>query len=85
MNKLKRILLLSAVLMLSSCGNSKDFDGKHYQTFGVANQDVMRDSDVDYEISAGSVIWAIILSETIVIPVYIIGWDLWQPVRKKTL
>jgi hypothetical protein len=80
----KLILITAAAISLVSCGNDQTIDNKHYQTFGVANQDAYRDPNIVYEISAGSVIWGIILCETIVVPVYIIGWDLWQPVRKVT-
>lgn len=83
---MKRFLipaLVASMLMLSGCGNDKVINGKDYQTFGVANQESQRDPSILYEVSAGSVIWAVILSETIVVPVYVIGWDLWQPVRVK--
>ena len=61
----KALIIVTAALALAGCGNDKTINNKHYQTFGVANQDVFRDSNIEYEISAGSVIWAIILSETI--------------------
>jgi len=75
------ITLAASMLALSGCGNDMTIDGKHYDTYGVANMESTKDPKVLYEISAGSVIWAIILSETIVVPVYVIGWDLWQPVK----
>jgi hypothetical protein len=81
---MKRLLLsiaLVSTMLLSGCGNDKTIDGKHYDTYGLFNQESTRDPKIMYEVSAGSVIWAIILSETIIVPVYIIGWDLWQPVK----
>lgn len=81
---MKRFLLaavLASTMLLSACGNDKTIDGKHYDTFGVFNETSTRDPKILYEVSPGSVIWAIILSETLVVPVYIIGWDLWQPVK----
>lgn len=78
------ILILSATALLSACGNDKIIDGKHYETFGLANQEAHQDPSISYEISAGSVIWGIILCETVVVPIYVIGWDLYQPVKKKT-
>jgi hypothetical protein len=84
---MKRTLLLVAALattlMLSACGNDKTINGKNYDTYGVFNEESQKDPAILYEVSAGSVIWAIILCETIVFPVYIVGWDLWQPVRAK--
>ena len=81
---IKRTILIATLLaasMLSACGNDKTIDGKHYETFGFANEESMRDPKILYEVSAGSVIWAIVLCETIIVPVYVIGWDLWQPVK----
>jgi len=76
-------LLIGAAALLSACGNDATIDGKHYQTYGIANMETQKDPNVLYEISAGSVIVAILFSETIIIPVYVVGWDLWQPVRKR--
>ena len=83
---MKRILLaasIAALSLLSACGNDKVINGKEHQTFGIFNEESQRDPSVLYEVSAGSVIWAIILSETIIVPVYVVGWDLWQPVRAR--
>jgi len=44
---------------------------------------VYRDPNINYQISAVSVIVAIVFSETVIIPVYVLGWDLWEPVSKK--
>jgi hypothetical protein len=78
-------LLFAAILasLLAGCGNDKVIEGVHYPTFGVANDDAQRNPKIQYEISAGSVIWAVLLCETIVFPIYIIGWDLYQPVKVK--
>lgn len=80
---MKKILLSLVILLaLSSCAEKKMIDGVMYKPFGLANEETHRVDTIQYEISAGSVIVAIILSETIIAPVYIIGWDLWEPVRK---
>lgn len=47
------------------------------------NEDLVRDPNILYELSPGSVIVAIVFSEMITVPIYIIGWDLYQPVRKR--
>jgi hypothetical protein len=77
--------IVAASMLLAGCDNDKVIDGKHYETFGVANEETHRDPNIQYELSASSVIWAIILCETIVVPVYIIGWDLYQPVKAKVV
>ena len=83
MKKLLIALAIASTALLSGCGNDKTIDGKRYETFGLANMESQRDPNIIYEMSAGSVIVGIIFIETVVVPVYVIGWDLYQPVRKK--
>lgn len=39
--------------------------------------------DIKYKISVGNVVWSIILVETIIAPVYFIGWSIKNPICKK--
>ena len=76
-------LLVTMVLvgmLLSGCDNAKKINGRVYQTYGVVNKDDIKDPNVRYKISTGSVIVAIIFSETVLIPLYVLGWDLYEPV-----
>ena len=43
----------------------------------------MRDPGVIYTIPFANVLFAIVLCETIVVPVYVVGWDLYEPLRLK--
>jgi hypothetical protein len=82
---MKRSLISAIVamsIMLSACGNTKNIEGVVYDTYGVANESDKRNPDIEYEISVGSIIVAVIFSETVIIPIYVILFDLWQPVRK---
>jgi len=84
---MKRTLLIAAALAsslaLAGCGNDKTINGKNYKTYGVFNEDAQKDDGIKYEVSAGSVICAIIFVETVFVPVYVVGWDLFQPVKAK--
>jgi outer membrane lipoprotein SlyB len=85
MKKLTLMLLIASSLMLSGCKQEKVINGTKYEAYGLANEDAKKDPNVVYEISAESVIVAIILSETIVVPIYVLGWDLYKPVKLKVL
>jgi hypothetical protein len=37
-----------------------------------------------YEIIPGNVVWSVILIETIIAPVYFVGFSMFEPVRPKT-
>jgi len=76
----KLLILLFSVVVLSSCAEEKNINGTVYKPYGLLNPEVRVDS-VQYSISPGSVICAIVFSETIIAPVYIVGWDLYEPVK----
>ncbi len=80
---LTALMLIGACVMLVGCDNDKTINGKHYDVYGLANKEANQDPDIVYELSAGSVICAIIFSETVIVPIYVIGWDLWQPVKAR--
>lgn len=82
MKKLILAVALAATALLSGCGGDR-INGTYYDSYGVFNEDTNKDPDIAYEVSAGSVILAIIFSETIVVPVYVVGWDLFTPVGPK--
>lgn len=84
MNRSLLALALASTLVLSACGaDEKTIDGITYGTYGLVNESEMKNPNIQYEISGWSIVWAIIFSETIVAPVYFIGWDMYQPVGKK--
>lgn len=42
-----------------------------------------KDPRIEYELSVGNVILSVIFSETIIVPVILCGWYLWEPVGVK--
>jgi hypothetical protein len=86
MKKIITILLLG-VLILSSCASSKTFqiDGQdvNVKPYGWANKEARYNDKVVYEVSLGNVIWSAIGFETIVLPIWLTGWQLFEPVKLK--
>jgi hypothetical protein len=83
---MKRLLIAAALIAavgLSGCADNKNIEGQTYQPYGIINKDTIASPNVNYEISGGSVIAAVIFSETVVVPIYVVGWDLWEPVCVK--
>lgn len=82
---MKNILRIAACcLILSGCGNTKTIAGTTYDVYGLANQTEKMNPTIEYEVSLGSVIVAVILMETVIVPVYVVLFDLYQPVGQKT-
>lgn len=78
---MRKVLLLAFVcLALAGCNNKKEINGVRYDVFGLANYDEKKNPTIEYEVSIGSVIAAVIFSETIIVPIYVACFDLWQPV-----
>ena len=84
---MKRSLLaavLASALLLTACGaEDKTINGITYGTYGLVNEHEMRNPKIQYEISGWSIFWSIVFCETVVAPIYFIGWDLYQPVGVK--
>jgi hypothetical protein len=83
----KLSILLVAVLLLSSCAQSKVLSIGGQDTvvkpYGWANAKARRNENVVYEMSAGNVVWSILGFQTIALPVWLTGWQLFEPVKVK--
>ena len=80
------ILLIGCLLM--SCADKKEFKitEKEYliaKPYGWANYESKKDPNVIYEVCIGNVVWSVIGIETIIIPVWLSGWELYEPVKLK--
>jgi len=81
MNKL--VASLVAVSMLAGCGAPLSTPKKEYPTYGLFNESTSKSKDVCYEVSFGNVFWGVFLIETIALPIYFLGYSLYNPVRLK--
>lgn len=87
-----KIVLLFLVLasLFTSCAepkNFKDKNGKEFtaQPFGWGNESAQKIDTVVYQISIGNVAWSILTSETVIVPVILTGWYLYEPVRLRDI
>ena len=80
----KTILLIIALsVLLAGCGRPLTNEKRVYPTYGIVNETSNKSSNVCYEVSLGNVVWSIVLIETLIAPIYFIGWSLYNPVRMK--
>jgi hypothetical protein len=81
---MKRIIAVSLIAAsLVGCGQPAWIGGKKYDTYGLFNESTHKNPNIAYEVSIGNVVWSIILVETIVFPVYFVGFSLFNPVGPK--
>ena len=88
MKKVYVFAFVFSILLLSSCSHKETFKTEagpvHAVGYGIANEESKKLPNVVYSISAVNVILAIIFCETIVVPIYVVGWELYAPDRIKT-
>lgn len=84
----KLIVFAFSILLLSSCSHQETFKTESgpviAEGYGIANEEAKKIPTVVYSISAVNVILAILFCETIVVPIYVVGWELYEPDRLKT-
>jgi hypothetical protein len=86
MKKILFLFLLS--FLMFSCAEQKTFTNSKNEEFiakpyGWANEESQKIDTVVYEINAGNAILSILFSETIIAPLYLTGWEIYEPVRLK--
>ena len=82
--KLSIILIIIAFFLttfLYGCGDNKVINGTEYTTYGLLNEKDKRNSNIEYEVIWGNVIWGCLLFETIVAPIYFFGFSLFEPIQ----
>ncbi len=73
--------VLCAVLMLAlsmGCGDGMTINGEYHDTVGIFTLDE-KDPDVCYTVIVGNVVWSVLLVETLVFPVYFVGFSIMEP------
>lgn len=73
----KTLLVLTALLGLAGCADNKVIQGVEVKSYGVFEDPV---PCIKYDLAWGNLIWSAILVETIIAPVYFIGFSIYEPV-----
>lgn len=79
------VLLIVFCFIICSCADDKTFvdeNGKTFtaRTYGWADKNIEEIEGVKYNISIGNGLWSVILCQTIVVPVILTGWYMYEPV-----
>lgn len=73
---MKTVVLLSLLLCFSACSTSTDLG----ECIGVSDKE---NKKYEYEVNLKNVFLAIIFSETLIVPINVVGWNLKCPMEKK--
>lgn len=85
---MKKLMVVCLILMfsvvISGCGDTKVIDGVRYDTYGMFNESDKKNPNIQYEPIYGNVVWSVLLIETVFMPVYFIGFSMYEPIGKKS-
>jgi hypothetical protein len=77
-----KIILICSLLLLMSCGNHPtEKDGIVYNCYGGFDHDEEKKPNVIYEVSVGNMIGTVLFSETIFVPIWNLGWNVYCPTK----
>ncbi|KKM21237.1 hypothetical protein LCGC14_1637440 [marine sediment metagenome] len=76
------LVILSMITIFSGCGDTKVIDKIEYDTYGLFNKETKRNPNIEYKTIIGNIVWSVILVETIIAPIYFLGFSLYEPIRK---
>lgn len=83
MKKIICTIMMGICLVFTGCGDVKTLGGVTYDTYGFLNQSEKKNPDVRYELITGNIVWSVLLCETIIAPIYFLGFSLYEPVAEK--
>ena len=94
MKKILSVLLVISFLFVFGCGDSKIIkipsntttgnNNVEFGTYGLFNQNDNKNPKIRYRIIIGNIVWSVILVETIIAPLYFIGFSMYEPAGLKT-
>ncbi len=76
--------LTALLVVLTGCGDTKVINGVEYDTYGLFDEAEKRNDNIQYELITGNVVWSIVLIETVAMPIYFIGFSMYEPVGLKS-
>lgn len=79
------VLLVLIGLLFASCAEQKTIDGVTYRPYGIFNQDTQKNPNIEYELSGWAIFSGVVFVETIIVPIYTFGYNLWEPVGLKSI
>lgn len=72
--------VMVSLVLFSGCTEPQTVCGTLAPTYGLANQSKSEVPGVKYRVSFGSVALAVVLSASLIVPIIVLGWDLFEPI-----
>lgn len=76
------IVIGALATTMVACGAPKTINGKYYETCGLLEPEC-KDPGIRYEVSVGNMVWSVLLLGTVVVPIYFMGFSIFNPIAAK--
>lgn len=88
MRVISLIMIIVMVSLMFGCAESRVLDypvgGEikqfEFKPYGLFNKEE-RNNHIKYDLSVGNIVWSVLLIETIIVPIVLVGWYLYEPVE----
>lgn len=80
---MKILIVLCLAFCLVCCADSKVINGVEYEPYGLIDCNEVKNDSITYRVVTGNVIWGVLGFETVVAPVCLFGFYLYEPVAPK--
>jgi len=78
------VVVLCMALLITACGQSiKASDGQVYECYGLLDKDKIKKDNMVYDVVIENVVLSVIFCETVFIPIWLIGFQLYCPANQK--
>ena len=74
-------LVLIFTLLFAGCSDALITNQGVFQPYGLVDEPEIRNECITYHVSGWSIAAGIFFSETAIVPIYIVGWDLYEPIH----
>lgn len=76
----RTIAAVALCTLLVGCADDRVVNGKNCTSYGLLNRDDKKVQGVAYKTVTGNIVWSVLLSSTIVAPIYFLGFSLYEPI-----
>lgn len=84
---MKHLKLLVLLFLLTACANERDIElNGRIQTFepyGWYDVNELKNDSIQYRPCVGNIVWDFLTIQTIGVPIWLTGWQFYEPVKVK--
>jgi uncharacterized protein YceK len=77
----KLLVAIMLTTLITGCGSPIQRNGVVYECYGLIDKDEVKKDGIQYKSETGNVVWSVLLLGTFVVPIWLMGYELYCPVE----